>query len=77
MHYALIKDGFLYAGEEELTDRLRALLQVSQIAGCTESLRDVVSRYDWEFMTAVYDDFFEGLAQGRSRTTDAGSDGEV
>jgi glycosyltransferase involved in cell wall biosynthesis len=49
----------LYREEENLAERLRALLGERAAAPL---LRDFVARYDWDAMAPVYDSFFEALA---------------
>lgn len=50
----------LYGDELELAGRVRGLLAAP--ARC--SLREFVSRYDWERLAPLYDDFLEAVAAG-------------
>jgi glycosyltransferase involved in cell wall biosynthesis len=50
----------IYREDENLVDRLRALLREPDATG--GSLSGFVGRYDWEHLAPVYDDFFEGMA---------------
>jgi len=54
--------GVLYREDEQLADRLRALIVER---GAATALSGFVRRYDWGELAAVYDGFFEGLAAGR------------
>jgi glycosyltransferase involved in cell wall biosynthesis len=50
----------LYGDELELAGRVRALLAAPERG----SLREFVSRYDWETLAPRYDDFLEAVAAG-------------
>ena len=53
----------LYRDEEDLADRLRALICEPAAAG--GSLGGFVGRYDWELLAPVYDDLFEKMAAAK------------
>lgn len=48
---------YLYDGEEDFTNRLRALIQ--QHRGQGDDLRNHVARYDWQNLVVIYDDYLE------------------
>jgi glycosyltransferase involved in cell wall biosynthesis len=55
-----LADLVLYRDEGELAARVRRLL----LSGSQTSLRRFVSRYDWETLGPLYDDFLEAVAGG-------------
>ncbi|MGW8313875.1 MAG: tRNA-queuosine alpha-mannosyltransferase domain-containing protein [Desulfuromonadales bacterium] len=60
-------DCFFYADVKDLTSRLRLLLQ-SPIPD-TGELRTQVQRYDWQQLVGQYDDLFEMMYNGQSRSS--------